>query len=747
MPSPSNSKSKLQWIYDVFINFRGEDTRENFVSHLYSALSNAGVNTFLDDDKLEKGQDLRAELLQAIEGSQICIVVFSPKYIESSWCLDELVKIMECHTFRGQVVFPIFCRVNPGFLRDLQDISFEEYYKENEIDSMRVRLWKKALTQAANLAGWDVRKCSSESYVLKEIVGEVLKKLDRTYLSITEFPVGLESRVQKRSRLWAYEEALTVLKEQSGTKAIEGLALKLQGTNKAFFNSKTFEKMKRLRLLQLDHVQVVGDYEYLPKHLRWVCWQGFHLNYVPNSFSQENVVAIDLKHSNLKIVWKESQLLERLKFLNLSHSKYLTKSPDFSKLPNLEKLILKDCPNLSEVHQSIGDLSNLLVINLKDCTSLANLPLVIYKLKSLKALIISGCSKINKLEENIVQLESLTTLFADNSGVKQVPFSIIRSKKIGYISLCGYEGLACDVFPSLIWSWMSPTTGLMPYTQQFGSMSSSIVSMDIHENNLTGLLSNLGELSRLRGIWVQCDSKFQLTPELRRILDDFCNAKFIELESTSYLQQFSENTMGSELINLGSNKEVIKTLNENINEELKTSDSNDFFLPGDNYPYWLAYISGGHSIRFQVPEDSDCSIQGMTLCVIYSSTPQSMVAECLSSVFIINYTKCTIGIYKQDTIKSFNDEDWQGVKSNLGPAEDVEIFLAFGHGLTVIMTAVYLIYGESITMRMEPPIMEEMESSPKVNVQQSPNVNFEQSRKPMKNIITKFIKKLGECIR
>lgn len=180
------------------------------------------------------------------------------------------------------------------------------------------------------------------------------------------------------------------------------------------------------------------------------------------------------------------QLLERLKILNLSHSRNLICTPDFSKLPNLAKLILKDCPSLSEVHQSIGDLTNLLVINFMDCTSLSNLPRTIYQLKSVKTLIISGCSKIDKLEEDIEQMESLITLLAKDTTIKEIPRSIVRLKSIGYISLCGHEGLACHIFPSLIRSWMSPTTNLIER-----SMSTSQISMNIKHKNYGDLLTTL----------------------------------------------------------------------------------------------------------------------------------------------------------------------------------------------------------------------------------------------------------------
>jgi len=85
-----SSSSRYPWNFDVFISFRGEDTRNNFVSHLYSALKNSGVNAFLDDKKLGKGEELGLELRKAIGGSPISIVVLSPNYARSSWCLNEL---------------------------------------------------------------------------------------------------------------------------------------------------------------------------------------------------------------------------------------------------------------------------------------------------------------------------------------------------------------------------------------------------------------------------------------------------------------------------------------------------------------------------------------------------------------------------------------------------------------------------------------------------------------------------------
>ena len=206
---------------------------------------------------------------------------------------------------------------------------------------------------------------------------------------------------------------------------------------------------------------------------------------------------------------------ENLKILNLSHSQNLTETPDFTYLPNIEKLVLKDCPSLSTVSHSIGSLRKLLMINLTDCTGLQKLPRSIYKLKSLETLILSGCSKIDKLEEDLEQMESLTTLLADKTAITKVPFSILRLKSIEYISLCGFKGFSRDVFPSLIRSWMSPSNNVISLVQTFASMSSL-------------------------GLRVECGSKLQLSQDILRILDVLKATNYQKLDASAATSEISD---------------------------------------------------------------------------------------------------------------------------------------------------------------------------------------------------------------
>ena len=53
--------------YQVFLSFRGADTRKNFTDHLYKALIQAGIHTFRDDDEIRRGENIDFELQKAIQ--------------------------------------------------------------------------------------------------------------------------------------------------------------------------------------------------------------------------------------------------------------------------------------------------------------------------------------------------------------------------------------------------------------------------------------------------------------------------------------------------------------------------------------------------------------------------------------------------------------------------------------------------------------------------------------------------------
>ncbi|EXB22350.1 Putative disease resistance protein [Morus notabilis] len=142
--------------YDVFLNFRGDDTRDNFISHLYKELDQKGIKTFMDD-KLKRGDKISSALLKTIEKSKISLIIFSKNYASSSWCLDELVHILQCKERSGDQVHvvPIFYGVEPSSVRT-QSGSYEVGLAELEKRCKdKILVWRDAMKKAVEFSGWD----------------------------------------------------------------------------------------------------------------------------------------------------------------------------------------------------------------------------------------------------------------------------------------------------------------------------------------------------------------------------------------------------------------------------------------------------------------------------------------------------------------------------------------------------------------------------------------------------------------
>ncbi|XP_028795641.1 TMV resistance protein N-like [Neltuma alba] len=181
--SPSSSSSSKK--YDVFLSFRGEDTRKSFTSHLHTALRHGDIETYIDYE-LRKGDDISQSLIEAIRDSSISVVVFSENYASSKWCLNELLQILCCKQQRGQIVVPIFYEINPSDVRK-QRGAYEKAFAEHlEKNPEKVDEWRQALFEIANLVGWDshnYRNCCFFSY---ELLWQLLSWSVSEYLMFKE---------------------------------------------------------------------------------------------------------------------------------------------------------------------------------------------------------------------------------------------------------------------------------------------------------------------------------------------------------------------------------------------------------------------------------------------------------------------------------------------------------------------------------------------------------------------------------
>ncbi|KAH1152315.1 hypothetical protein GLYMA_16G214200v4 [Glycine max] len=188
----------LASIYDVFLSFRGLDTRNGFTGNLYKALGDRGIYTFIDDQELPRGDKITPALSNAINESRIAITVLSENYAFSSFCLDELVTILHCKS-EGLLVIPVFYKVDPSDVRH-QKGSYGEtmtkHQKRFESKMEKLREWRMALQQVADLSGYHFKDGDSYEYkFIGNIVEEVSRKINHASLHVADYPVDLESQV------------------------------------------------------------------------------------------------------------------------------------------------------------------------------------------------------------------------------------------------------------------------------------------------------------------------------------------------------------------------------------------------------------------------------------------------------------------------------------------------------------------------------------------------------------------------
>ncbi|PSS21673.1 TMV resistance protein like [Actinidia chinensis var. chinensis] len=1045
MAGQEASSSTSRCAYHVFLSFRGKDIRKTFIDHLYTALVQAGIHVFRDDDEIERGEDIELELKKAIEQSRISIIVFSKGYASSRWCLDELLKIVQRRKTSGQVIFPVFYDVDPSHVRKqtgtfAQAFSSYEEEVELEIDERKkeslekVSRWRAALTEVANLGGKVLQNEADghESRFIQEIVKQIGNKLNRTVLNVAPHPIGIDTRVKninlwlqdgstevgvlaiygmggigkttvaktaynlnfdkfdgssflanireaseqpnglvriqrqllsdilkkkaekvynvdegiikiknavsckrvllvvddvdqldqlnavigmrqwfypgskivittrherllkaddvcemhkvkelddreslqlfswhafgqdnpiegymelservlqhcggiplalqvlgssmsgrsvdvwesaikkleaipdshilkklkvsfdsleddhdknlfldivcffigkdkdytvrildecgfftiggiqslidrcllmigednkmrthdlirdmgreiirqespeepgERSRLWHHKDSLYVLSEKTGTETIKGLELDMQmfmdnksvGTifgndakgqrskevldelllidhgrslkrrrldisrhsidtlskfsNGADLKTDAFARMHEVRLLLLHYVKLAGCYKEFPKKLKWLYWRGFPLKYIPNDFSLESLVALELRNSSLKQAWRGAKELILLRFLNLSHSHGLTKTPDFSGLPNLERLILKDCIALMEVHESIGELERLVFLNLTDCKNLRKLPKTVCKLQSLKKLILSGCSKLVELPIELGNLESLTVLHADKISINQLVSTTGEVKS----------------WRARFWSWVSRERKCPePITFSLASLSHSLVKLslancnlsndaipidlrslsllqylNLSENPICSLPESIKGLCVLQDLWLDSCTSLQSLPELpmsliklkainctslKRItnlpnmlkslfldVSDCC--KLVEVQGLFKLEPIGDflpemiNNLG--LSNLESMRNTEVELFNNMTKTRMKCPVQGLYefgifsasVPGNEIPGWFGHKAMGHMITFNVPSQPNLKMRGFNICFVYT---------------------------------------------------------------------------------------------------------------------------------
>ncbi|KAM7462851.1 hypothetical protein LguiA_030972 [Lonicera macranthoides] len=1015
--------------YDVFLSFRGEDTRTKFTDHLYTTLIGAGFRTFRDNEGIERGENIKLELQRVIQRSRISLVVLSENYASSGWCLDELVLIVECKRTMGHIVIPLFYDVDPSHVRKQNGVfaiafAAHEEKLNSETDARKkewmgkLEGWRAALREVADLGGMVLQNEADghEAKFIQKVVKVVRDKLSRTALSVAPYLIGIEARVRKinmwlhdgsdgvgilaiygmggigkttiakrlynlnferfegssflanvreyseqsdglvrlqrqllsdilrgrkekirnvdegiikiknalcskkvllviddvdqrdqldailgmqdwfypgskiilttrherllkahevykvhevqklddddslelfswhafgqdhpidgfmdhstrvvnycgglplalqvlgsslsgrsvdiwesaiqkletipdgqilkklkisydnlqdshdknlfldiscffvgeekdniitildgcdfytkvgvqnlidrclltinqnkkvmmhqllqemgreiirqespqepgrRSRLCRHKDCVKVLREKTGTEMLEGLSLcwfvpkeknqagtlmsshngkqdrsssfnegnsskrrclgvfswlstglfssqteSFSPSNDVDFETDSFSRMRKLRLLQLKRVRLIGDYKYFPRELRWLCWHGFSLKSIPDRFPLENLVCLDMKHSSLKQVWKGIQFLGLLKILDLSYSPLLELTPNFSGLANLERLSLRYCINLGEIHESIGELGRLLSLNLEGCNKLQKLPTGIGQLKSLEKLVLSGCSKLKDFPFDLGKMECLTVFHADGTSIFQSPTTTEEIKSSN----------------SIFWPWISkPAKTPEPVKFAMSSLGRSLVNLSLANCNLPddAIPKDLGCLLSLQNLNLSGNQIHSLPESIKNLtmlqalgLDGCKRLHSLPQLPSSITDLDLENCESLELVtnipNMSSSLDLwigncsklveahglfklgpIRDIDAEILNHLGLVDLESMgnieglcefgiysvYLPRSEVPAWFSYRTFESSLCCNVPSLPNAKIIGLNICTIYA---------------------------------------------------------------------------------------------------------------------------------
>ncbi|KAL7205637.1 hypothetical protein ACSBR2_018545 [Camellia fascicularis] len=502
--------------------------------------------------------------------------------------------------------------------------------------------------------------------------------------------------------------------------------------NEVNFKTDAFVMMHKLRLLQLNYVQLGGSYKEFPKKLRLLCWRGFPLKSIPRNFPLESLVSLDLRNSSLEQVWKGRKFLKLLKFLNLSHCHSLIRTPDFSGLCSLERLLLKDCTCLVKVHESIGDLEKLVLLNLKGCKNLRKLPRKIGQLKSLEKLILSGCSNLEMLPMELEKLKPLTVLHAYGTTISQSCFTIGKS----------------DSWPKILWSWLSnPSKNLDPSLAFFPrtllklslrdcSLSddtilmdlsglSLLLELDLSQNPISSMPESISGLTTLKSLWLDTCTRLQSLPKLPSSLKELVARDCKSLERMTIPSNLlkSMNVMHLsgcdklfkidglfQLEPIGSfHPEIIYNLGlldlvSNGNIEVELCNNLTFtrkkwplqglyefgifstFLPGSKVPYWFSNKRLDSSMSFVVPSLPNFRIRGLNVCVVYVCSNSHKDGNLHDfSIKISNKTKGLEWIYGP-TFHGNEDMIWLShwnFRNQLQAGDEVNVSMVVGVGFKV----------------------------------------------------------------
>ncbi|CAN1233077.1 Disease resistance protein RUN1 [Linum perenne] len=207
------------------------------MTHVKQAMLDQKIRVFVDT-MLQKTEDV-GELLEILKRTAVSVVIFSEKFADSSWCLDEVNTIVQSIEEFNHKTLPVFYNV------DWTTVAGDEWLigsyvrmiaglKESQESKKK---WMESLKKVASKAGCTSESIPEEAALVKNVVSNLLTRLASMSSGIKfNNLVGIESRVSEVKRLLAMDDP--------NTSRIVGI-FQMGGYGKSTLARACYEEMRR----------------------------------------------------------------------------------------------------------------------------------------------------------------------------------------------------------------------------------------------------------------------------------------------------------------------------------------------------------------------------------------------------------------------------------------------------------------------------------------------------------------------
>ncbi|KAK7274824.1 hypothetical protein RIF29_15923 [Crotalaria pallida] len=433
------------------------------------------------------------------------------------------------------------------------------------------------------------------------------------------------SRPGEQSRLWFSKDIIDILEDDKGSDKIEIIMLRLlkevkEEQEDVQWDGNAFKRMNNLQILVIENARFSRGPSYLPNSLRVLTWHGYPDSSLPANFNAKKLAILDLSMSFFTLDKQHMKKLKCLTEMNLSGCQLLEQLPDMSGAPMLKRLLLDDCKNLVEVHDSVGFLGKLEYLSAKSCKSLRTLPHA-FNLPSLEYLSLERCENLDSFPEISAKMENMKKLVLCFSGIKELPFSIGNLVGLEYLDLN-----ECYELSGL------PTSSLMlPKIQVFWAAGCErIKQLDKGRDQEQ---QTQDSIRRIEASFKFCSFTNEffstLFPYLHYVSDlllDFSNIKMLptSINACQSLIRLSLNGCKElrEIRGLPPNIEILSALNCTsmtsrskailLSRTLHEGGGRNFVVPGSSIPYWFNHCTRGPSLSFWFHKE----LPSITICVV-----------------------------------------------------------------------------------------------------------------------------------